>query len=301
MEQNLNLKEWVSGIPYELAFWNNIYRWKSAFEGLRNWSRLGQSIQLDGFDVTSFLSQFSHPIVLDVGCGISFANGDYLDTPEGLKPLEVHYIDPLAVYYNRIKRCYHRDMPDVEFGMMEHLSCTYRKKGVKLCIIQNALDHSSEPLAGILHALNVLDIDGCLYLLHHPNEAEAENYKGFHKYNICIDDLGHLLIWNKEKHIVVDDIVAPFATIQTKTLPNGFVVSVLMKKADVDECLLNWEQEATCLVNDQMMLIEMLQHPSYSIGLKLRYWYYNTIHFFVQALSWRQKKWLRRLVYGKKN
>ena len=298
MTPNSELKTWISGIPYELAFWNNIYRWDSTFEGVTNWCRLGKSIQLEGFDAITFLSQFSQPIVLDVGCGISYAKGDQLPTQEGLKPLEVHYIDPLASYYNEIMKRHHREMPKVEFGMMEHLACTHKREGIKLVIIQNALDHSSNPLAGILQSLHVLDIGGCLYLNHHPNEAETEHYKGFHKFNICTDDDHHLLIWNHQHRTVVDDLITPFATIQTTTLPNGFVVSTLIKTADVTPHLIDSQSETANLVKDQMMLIDLLQHPHHAIGLKLKYWYYNMVHFFVQSLPREKRMKLRTLVYS---
>lgn len=300
MEEKTELKTWISGIPYELAFWNNIYRWDCAFEGLRNWSRLGQTIQLEGFDAVTFLAQFPHPIVLDVGCGISFAKGDQLPVPGGMQSLEVHYIDPLASYYNKIIQRYHREMPVVEFGMMEHLACTHQREGVKLIIIQNALDHSAQPIEGILQALQVLDVGGCLYLNHHPNEAEAERYKGFHKFNICLDSDQHLLIWNDCQRVVLDDLIASFTTCHTTILPNGFVVCTIIKTAEVPSQLFYLQHETARLLNEQKMLIDLLLHPRYAFGLKLKYWYYNTIHFFVQTLSWERRKKLRQLVYGKK-
>lgn len=300
MEQGARDKafqDWVEGIPYELAFWNNTYRWNTSFDGLMHWSRYGKCIELKGFDVAAFLAQFERPVVLDVGCGMSYAYGDQLETPEGVRPLEVHYIDPLAPFYNRIKQRHHRSMPDIEFGMMENLSVTHADKGAKLIIISNALDHSSRPMQGILDALNVLNVGGCLYLIHHPNEAEAEHYKGFHQFNICTDEAHRMVIWNKEQRIVVDEVIAPFTTIETQTLDNGFVVSIIIKRSEVDKrlCLQEKEQEAS--VQKLQRLIERLDKPSSAMRLHVKYAWYNTIQFFVQMLPYKYKLQLRRLIY----
>ena len=28
------ISQWIDGIPYEKAFWNNVYRWKQTFNGM---------------------------------------------------------------------------------------------------------------------------------------------------------------------------------------------------------------------------------------------------------------------------
>ena len=299
METHSAYKSWMDGIPYELAFWNNIYRWDSTFEGLRRWSRLGRELELEGMDVQQYLADYEHPIVLDVGCGMSFAKGSLRRTPDGLQPLDIRYIDPLAPFYNAIRRRHHRDMPDVEFGMMEHLAAVVAPGTVHLVIIQNALDHSADPLRGILSALDVLAVGGCLYLNHHPDEAETEHYKGFHKFNICTDEQRRCIIWNKDGRTVVDDIVAPFATIETQTLSNGFVVSLLRKTAPLPSDIAASMATSGALAT---MLMEQMA-DSFSLGSvcrrKLSYWWYNAIQFFVQALPPQTRKRLRRLVYGK--
>lgn len=297
---NTNLYSWVKGIPYELAFWNNLLRWSHTFEGLKNWSRLGKSIKLDGFDANTYLASVSNPVVLDVGCGMTFASGDHVDTAEGSKRLEVHYIDPLADFYNEIKRRHRRDLPDVEFGMMEYLSGSFRTGNADLVIIRNALDHSADPMKGIFEALEVLNIGGYLYLNHHPNEAEAEHYKGFHKHNICMSDNGEMLIWNKEKHIVVDDMIRDFAEIKTAVMPNGFVVSTIKKTHNLNRDLIEHKEGKGELAEAVLTQIALSMSPSYALQMKMKYIWYNTIHFFVQSLSYENRQRLRRIVYGKK-
>lgn len=283
-----DFNQWLLGIPYELAFWNNVFRWTATFNGMMRWSKLGRHIQLEGMDVSSFLRNYENPVVLDIGCGLSFANGDILSSTEGDKKLEVHYIDPLADYYNAIKRRHKRNLPDIEFGMMEHISSTWSGEKVSLGIICNALDHSSSPLQGIIEVLKVLKVGGCLYLNHHPNEAEFEHYKGFHKFNICIDEEQRLIIWNKEQKIVVDDVIASYASVRTTTLENGFVVAVITKEAEIPNDGQKFSSE---------QLRSLIQAPSKKFSFKMKYAWYNFIQFFVQALSWENKQKLKRLIY----
>lgn len=280
-----DFNQWLSGIPYELAFWNNVFRWPSTFGGMMRWSKYGKDIQLDGMDVASFLKDCENPTILDIGCGLSFANGNILCG----KHLDVHYIDPLADFYNEIKRRHNRDLPDIEFGMMEHVSSSWDGPDADLCIICNALDHSSSPLKGIVEVLKVLKIGGCLYLNHHPNEAEAEDYKGFHKFNICTDDQQHLIIWNKKERIVVDDVLAKYASIETKTLDNGFVVSIITKNANMPSDEEEYSSD---------YLRSLILGSSKRISFKVKYHWFNFIQFFVQSLSWENRQKLKRLIHN---
>lgn len=289
LNNNSEFTQWLSGIPYELAFWNNVFRWTSTFKGMMSWSKFGKNIQLDGMDIESLLKDSDNPTILDIGCGLSFANGDKFTTSDGKeKHLDIHYIDPLADYYNIIKRRHKRNLPDIEFGMMEHIASTWDGPQATLCIICNALDHSSSPLQGIMEVLKVLKVGGCLYLNHHPNEAEAEHYKGFHKFNICIDESQQLIIWNKSQRIIVSEKIADYASIQAQTLDNGFVVAVITKTAEIPN-----EREKEY---DSDYLKSLILAPSKTQTFKIKYAWYNLIQFFVQALSWENKQKLKRLI-----
>ena len=180
---------------------------------MMGWSHYGQEIQLEEFDAGAFLRSRQQPVVLDVGCGMSYATGNYLSAGGRLQPLDIHYVDPLASYFNDILRRYKRDLPEIEFGMMEYLSAFYPSGHADLVVIQNALDHSAKPLKGIVEALHILKPGGILYLNHHADEAEREHYKGFHKYNINQAD-GHLTIWNKDSKHDVNQLLEGFAEVQ---------------------------------------------------------------------------------------
>ncbi len=121
------ISQWIDGIPYEKAFWNNVYRWKQTFNGMMQWSNYGGIIDLECFDANRFLSSCTSckPKVLDVGCGLSYATGNYIEINGTKTELDLHYVDPLADVFNDIKKRHHRNLPDIEFGMVECLSDSF--------------------------------------------------------------------------------------------------------------------------------------------------------------------------------
>jgi len=92
------MKNWVTGIPYEIAFWKGVYSNQKSIERLFRWSKYNKEFELDNFDAKQFLSQRENPIIVDAGCGMSFCYGETLDG----KQLNVRYIDPLAPFFNKI-------------------------------------------------------------------------------------------------------------------------------------------------------------------------------------------------------
>ena len=53
--------KWLDGISYEIAFWNNVYRWSHTFRGMMGWANYGSKIELEGFDANDFLLNFEQP------------------------------------------------------------------------------------------------------------------------------------------------------------------------------------------------------------------------------------------------
>ena len=288
-------EKWRKGIAYELAFWNNVYRWTYTFRGMMDWSHYGGTIDLELFDANAFLLQHDHPLVLDVGCGMSYATGNYLCNGVGLQELNIHYVDPLADGFNKILKRHKRDLPLIEFGMMEYLSAFYPDSNVALVIIQNALDHSSGPVSGIVEALRVLKVGGVLYLNHHPNEAVTERYKGFHQFNI-IEEKGQLVVWNQRERIVVDNLIGSFTRMQVKTHDNGHVVAVIEKMAEVPANIYDDFSERKQLCLNLMDSYQGSVSVMRVFADKLRYWFFNTGQFFVQALPWSTKMKLKKIL-----
>ena len=45
-QKNIVTEKWLDGIAYEIAFWNNVYRWPHTFKGMMGWAHYGSIINL---------------------------------------------------------------------------------------------------------------------------------------------------------------------------------------------------------------------------------------------------------------
>lgn len=233
---NLNdrVRSWVNGIPYEVAFWRSYYGNSRRLAALMEWSGYGKPCRLDSFDVDRYVSGLdtARPIILDVGCALSYAFGNVINGAA----MDVHYVDPLAPFYNDILRDSKVERPAIRYGMVEMLSAVYPADSVDFIHIRNALDHCADPMEGILQSLCALKPGRVLYLNHFVNEAEREGYRGFHQFNICMED-NRLVIWNRTRRIDVADVVKEFADVEVSLTPEGRVVATLTKRAAVPEAV----------------------------------------------------------------
>lgn len=294
-------QKWLDGISYEIAFWNNVYRWPHTFKGMMGWANYGSTIQLEGFDANEFLVCQEHPKVYDVGCGMSYAVGDYLEDNGKKVPLDIHYMDPLAFHFNKILKKYKKSLPQIEFGMVEYLSAFIPNQDASLITIQNALDHSSAPIKGIIEALESLKKGGVLYLNHHPNEAEMEKYKGFHQYNVDERE-GKLIIWNKNEQVNVSQLLDGFANVEVKRMPTGHIVAIITKN---DKEILQYSKLQD-YVNDkldkgelcQILMQFQLRQASWvkNIRCSMKFGVFNILQFFAQMLSWKWKMRIKHLI-----
>lgn len=300
-KQTVITEKWLDGISYEIAFWNNVYRWAHTFKGMMGWANYGSKIGLEGFDANDFLLKFEQPKVYDVGCGMSYAIGDKIEKNGELIPLDIHYVDPLAFHFNRILKKNKRNLPQIEFGMAEFLSAFIPNQDAALITIQNALDHSSAPVKGIIESLLSLHEGGVLYLNHHPNEAEMEKYKGFHQYNVDEKE-GKLVIWNKQESINVTQLLDGFASVETKRMNNGHIIAVITRvslqnqlpaplQAYVDD---KKDKGELCqvLLQFQYNNTSLLKSIRNSINFRI----FDTIQFFAQMLPWSLKMKVKHLI-----
>lgn len=288
-----DFKQWIDGIPYEISFWKYTYRYPKRLQSLLSYAKLGLPLSLPGWDASAYLSSLSklEPTILDVGCGMSYASGN-LDSNG--HPLNIHYVDALAQPFNTIKNNYQPSLPNIEFGMMEYLGAFYPQHDISLIIIQNALDHCSNPIKAILEALDALHIGGCLYLNHHPNEAEYEHYRGFHKFNICKED-SHLLIWNQTERINVNDCVSSFATVSCLEV-DGNPVAILTKTNDVPQNRLKREQDIQVLCHTILYTANIIQSPATLIKKNSQIFYYELVQAIIQLFPWHIRQSIKKLI-----
>lgn len=290
-------RRWLSGIPYEVAFWRSYYRNKSSRKALLSWSMYGKECKLDNFDVASFLQGLNknNPVIADVGCALSYMFSDII----GGKKYDVTYLDPLAMHYNKILEDYSLHLPRITFGMGETLTLHFPKDSVSLLHIRNALDHSVRPMMVIWQALMCLHVGGVLYLNHKPNEAEHEAYLGFHQYNVDCQD-GRLVIWNKEERIDVEDALKGYATVNPSVTDEGRIVAVITKKNEIPSDHRAMRESGLYASGMLETLLSYFHTTTNALGYQVRRATFTITHGLMRMIPGSMVKKLKHLISGKK-
>lgn len=290
-------ERWLKGIPYEVAFWRSYYSNAKRRRDLFGWSGYDQMCSLDAFDVQGYIGSLPQPdpVVVDLGCGMSYAMGNVFPTKPAAR---VDFVDPLAAFYNKILKDYHVERPEIRFGMIENLSASYRNGSVDFIHVRNALDHCLDPMRGIIEALACLRIGGVLYLNHFRNEATRENYRGFHQWNIDLRQ-GDLVLWNNDETIYVADRLADCATIETAETAEGRIVAVIRKERELP---LSLHDPAESALRASRMLMDTVRYFQ-PAGNSLKYQFsrlYTTVgHRLMRLLPYSLMNRVKALM-GKK-
>jgi len=147
--------------------------------------------------------------ILDVGAGPMTKLGK---SWEG-RTVQITAIDPLADEYTRLLAEADITPPvPTQPGEVERLTERFATNRFDLVHMQNALDHSHDPMLGIQQMLEVVK-PGCYVLLFHAvNEGHHANYTGFHHWNLCADN-GHFVIWNRYTRISVNEALGDLAKV----------------------------------------------------------------------------------------
>lgn len=290
-------RRWLSGIPYEVAFWRSYYRNKRSREALMEWSMLGKENELDHFDLAAFADGLDRekPVLVDVGCALSYMFSNKI----GGKEYEVVYLDPLAPFYNEILSDYSLDYPRITFGMGETLRLRFPDDSVSFIHIRNALDHSVVPMMVIWQALMCLHVGGVLYLNHKPNEAEHEAYIGFHQYNVDCQD-GKLIIWNKEERIDVGEELGEYADVEASVTDEGRIVAVITKKKSLpaDHKVI---RESSEYASGMMMALLTYFHQTSNVAkYQAKRGAFTLGHAFMRILPSGLVRKLKQVISGKK-
>ena len=221
------LRNWSEGFRYEIDFWRDWF----ATKGL-SWpddyaQRFDTGLPL-GPDLAELVKGINRPSVriLDVGSGPATNVGK---TMPGIEVL-LRACDPLAHQYGQLWEEFGAFPPvRTEFAVVEELSSFFEPSSFDIAHCRNALDHSFDPLRGIVEMLKVVRVGGWVVLRHHPNEAERESYAGFHQYNFEIRK-GRFVIWSREETLDPANLM-PIAT-EFRCEDNGDVLVFIRKKGE---------------------------------------------------------------------
>lgn len=150
------------------------------------------------FTREDLLNPFPGMKVLDVGAGAITALGNTLS--DGAK-IDMQACDPNAPYYNILLDAYgsFREVR-TEFALGERLLDRFPANSFDLVYMQNALDHSINPILVLQNMLSVCKLNGVVGLGHMENEGEANDYEGLHQWNFTVVN-NRPIIWNKDGEI----------------------------------------------------------------------------------------------------
>ena len=187
---------WAAGIPHELGFWTH---WATTRGGA--WPAEYAERMNPDTPLVPWLAEhatrmgLTHLRILDVGAGPVTSIGTA--PPTGMT-IDIVATDPLADAYGRIFDALGlvRPVPTI-FAPAEELSCFLPAESFDIVHCRNALDHSFDPLRGLIEMLRVLRMGGVALLYHNANEAESEGYSGFHQYNFDVEN-ERFIIWRGE-------------------------------------------------------------------------------------------------------
>eukprot|EP00929_Paragymnodinium_shiwhaense_P120600 TRINITY_DN92571_c0_g1_i1.p1 TRINITY_DN92571_c0_g1~~TRINITY_DN92571_c0_g1_i1.p1 ORF type:complete len:368 (-),score=102.58 TRINITY_DN92571_c0_g1_i1:92-1195(-) len=219
---------WLQNLPQELLFWLNYLRdaAKAAAADARHpLARvLQQSSPLDSRlqSLLTTLGATKSVRILDVGSG-PFTPLGYI--VPGLS-IELVAVDPLACAFAEMRRDLGIQVPAMAapvFSHVEQLEHALGKEAFDVVHCSNALDHSYNPLAGVIQMLRVVKAGKPVLLLHARNVGKLEGYSGLHKWNFDVQN-DRFVLWNSsgvpvdvEDALVAEGLILP-GSVQVKLI-----------------------------------------------------------------------------------
>ncbi len=258
-----DLYSWLSGINDELQFWDEFFRIKSkdAVCGKNRAFTLDEQLSDSSYDSLKFLDVGSGPIGR---CGF---------LSNKIRDLQITAVDPLADAYVYLKRKYHvNNGLDLRYGFVEILDTLFEKNTFDIVHMSNSLDHSFDPIRGIMQMLFVCKMGGKIILRHQENEGERCQYQGLHKWNLSLhNEKNTFLIWNEEQEYDICKMFSDYADIYLypdfehggKTKEDEWVFNrvVFIKKADIPFQDRRWNDRFHHLIY-KFLLNMMFQYAS---------------------------------------
>lgn len=211
--------QWVQALPEEVAYWRGYIRSRGGAYPDDFAYRLRQDTLVQDRDpvLAETLTALGPKDLrlLDVGAGPLTNLGKQVPG----KRLTIYPCDPLADAYGWLLQEAGVQPPvGTLFADVENLSMYFPRDSFHAVHCANALDHTYDPLGGILEMLKVLHPWGVIHLGHFENEAEHEGYGGLHQWNLTERD-GDFVLWNRREEISLRSIGAAALDIHARRFP----------------------------------------------------------------------------------
>ncbi len=218
------LEAWLNGISSEIGHWRRVMDAK------------GPLLKYLVSDRQCSLEQYfelPETVCVDIGSGPFSSCGQKTDKTN----LRFTAIDPLAHSYNLLKNKHNiTDSTSVEFCMVEKLTEKFKRNTFDIVHMRNALDHAFSPIFGIIQMVAICKVGGKIILQHTENEAENENYHGFHQWNLCAENK-EFFVWRTNCKYNVSKMFSEYADTSIENVPSApqnAVGVVMTKKKDIE-------------------------------------------------------------------
>lgn len=162
-----------TGIKHEVSFWKRFIESERFKYG---WLPEIRTPELQD-EAYEFLKPFKNKPVLDVGSGVSSILHGTIDQNNlvSCDPLANHYAEIFNYKENRINKPLAYTGEEVGEYLPEMFDVVH---------MSNAIDHSINPIQVFQSLITCAKIGGYVMIQGFENEAEFENYSGFHQWNI---------------------------------------------------------------------------------------------------------------------
>lgn len=224
------IRAWLSGIDDEISFWENeVFNEQGQFHN----KIITRYIKDRKFKLEDDLEDYDECSFLDVGAG-PFSRCGFESEKVKINAIAV---DPLADVYRRLMEKYNlTNGIQLRTGLVEFLDELFDEETFDIVHMSNSLDHSFDPILGIYQLLYVCKIGGKVILRHHENEAENEEYEGFHQWNLSVHNQENsFMVWRENIRHNVNKLFAEYADItiypdQKENESNWFYNKVVLTK-----------------------------------------------------------------------
>jgi SAM-dependent methyltransferase len=217
---------WKAGVKSQIRFWDSWFqtqglRWPDAYK-----MRINPNLPLQPRPA-ALLPPLSHVNILDVGAGPLTVLGKKLNG----KQIKINAVDPLADEYDRLLAKYHiQPIVRTQNLQAEELSREIPANTYDLVFASNSIDHSYDPEQSILQMILVTKSGGYILLEHAVNEAENENYSGFHQWNFSVSPYGDFLISSKSDQVNMTKKYASICSIQCEVIDGCTLITRIRKR-----------------------------------------------------------------------
>lgn len=222
---------WEAGIKSQVRFWDLWFktkglRWPDEYQ-----KRLDPQRSLQP-RVEALLPEMDNCSILDVGAGPLTVLGKRM---EG-KSIYVTAVDPLADEYNNLLEKYQIE-PIVRTEKLdaEKLDQKFDLDTFDLVYASNAIDHAYNPENAILQMIKVVKPNCYVLLEHAHNEAENQNYSGFHQWNFSMTQEKDFLISSKTLTVNMTKKYADICDIGCEIIGNTIITQIRKKLSNTKE------------------------------------------------------------------